>query len=73
MKKVYEGLFKELVKSYYDGNFNSTLENIMNSPNFDKVEAMSIISSLCGVEVKADENFIYNLKKLLQTIKLEKK
>ena len=73
MKKIYEDLFKELVKSYYDGNFNSTLENIMNSPNFDKVEAMSVISSLCGVDVKADENFIYNLKKAITNYKVREK
>lgn len=73
MKKNYEDLFKKLVKAYYDGDFTSTLEEIMSTPGFDKEETMSVISSLCGVEVKKDDNFIYNLKRAITDYKVREK
>lgn len=73
MKKQYTDLFKKLVKSYYDGDFDTTLNEIMDSTNLNKNEMMSVISSLCGVEVEKDENFIYNLKKAITDYKIREK
>ncbi|MEQ8197336.1 MAG: [Fe-Fe] hydrogenase large subunit C-terminal domain-containing protein [Clostridiaceae bacterium] len=71
MKKNYEPLFKKLVKSYYDGTFDDTINEILNTPDLNKEEAMSVISTLCGVAVKQDENYIYNLKKAITELKIK--
>lgn len=73
MKKKYEELFKKLVKSYYENNFDETLEEIINSKDFDKQEAMAVVSALCGVDVAKDENFIYNIKKAITNYKVREK
>ncbi|MDD7795729.1 [Fe-Fe] hydrogenase large subunit C-terminal domain-containing protein [Clostridium sp. 'White wine YQ'] len=73
MKKDYEQLFKKLVKSYYDGNFDEVINEILNASESDKKEAMSVISSLCGVEVKQDENYVYNLKRAITEYKIRER
>lgn len=70
MKNNYELLFKQLVKAYYDNNFDATVNKILNTPGFNKDEAMSVISALCGVNVTKDDNYIYNLKKAITNYKV---
>ncbi|WP_040213654.1 [Fe-Fe] hydrogenase large subunit C-terminal domain-containing protein [Clostridium polynesiense] len=65
MKKHHMDLFQKLVKSYYEGNFDETVEKIINTPGLDKDEITKTVSMLCGVEVENDENYIYNLKKAI--------
>ena len=65
MNSKYEGIFNQLVKSYYNGSFDEYISNIMNSNNESEEEIFKIISSLCGVSVPFDENYIYNLKKAI--------
>ncbi|SHF11039.1 [Fe-Fe] hydrogenase large subunit C-terminal domain-containing protein [Clostridium fallax] len=72
MKKEYENLFKELVKSYYNGNFDDTLKNILKKDNINKTNLQSIISALCGVDIKNDNNYIYNIKKAITNYKVKK-
>ena len=73
MNKKYNTLFKELVKSYYDGNFDETLKNILSTSEKSVEETFSIISSLCGSNVKYDENYIYNLKKAITNYNVHQK
>ena len=73
MKKIYEALFKDLVKSYYDGNFDDTVESLLKTPNFNKQEAMDLISTLCGVNIPDDANYVYNLKKAITNYEVNKR
>lgn len=66
-------LFKKLVKSYYDGNFNETLNDILATSENSPKETFSLISSLCGVDIIYDENYIYNLKKAITNYNVNKK
>jgi iron only hydrogenase large subunit-like protein len=65
MNNKYNDLFEELIKSYYDGNFDETLARIMVCHKKSPQETFSIITSLCGVNIKFDNNYIYNLKKAI--------
>ena len=65
MNNKYNDLFDELVKSYYDGNFDETLKRIMVCHKKSPQETFSIITSLCGVDLEFDNNYVYNLKKAI--------
>lgn len=65
MNNKYTDLFDELVKSYYEGNFDETLERIMVCHKKSPQETFSIITSLCGVSMEFDNNYKYNLKKAI--------
>ncbi|QAA35028.1 [Fe-Fe] hydrogenase large subunit C-terminal domain-containing protein [Clostridium manihotivorum] len=73
MKKEYEDLFKKIVKSYYEGDFDKVINEIINDPSFNKDEARNIVSSLCGVDVYKDDNYIYNLKKAITDYKVKER
>lgn len=73
MNNKYNDLFDELVKSYYDGNFDETLDRIMVCHEKSPQETFSIISSLCGVDIKFDNNYAYNLKKAITEYSINKK
>ncbi|WP_160677787.1 [Fe-Fe] hydrogenase large subunit C-terminal domain-containing protein [Clostridium sp. C8-1-8] len=73
MKKEYEDLFKKIVKSYYEGDFDKVINEIINDPSFNKDEARNVVSSLCGVDVYKDDNYIYNLKKAITDYKVKEK
>lgn len=65
MNNKYNDLFDELVKSYYEDNFDETLEKIMTCHKKSPQETFQIIASLCGVDMKFDNNYLYNLKKAI--------
>lgn len=65
MNNKYNDLFEDLIKSYYDGNFDKTLSRIMVCHKKSPQETFSIITSLCGVNIKFDNNYAYNLKKAI--------
>lgn len=65
MNNKYNDLFDELVKSYYEDNFDETLEKIMVCHKKSPQETFQIITSLCGVEMEYDNNYLYNLKKAI--------
>ena len=65
MNNKYNDLFDELVKSYYEGDFDETLTRIMVCHEKSPQETFSIISSLCGANIKFDNNYVYNLKKAI--------
>lgn len=65
MHTKYIDIFDDLVKSYYVGNFEETLTRIMEGHDKSPQETFSIISSLCGVNIPFDNNYLYNLKKAI--------
>ena len=65
MNSKYSDLFDDLVKSYYTGNFDETLNMIMTCHDKSPQETFKIITSLCGVDIPFDNNFVYNLKKAI--------
>jgi len=71
MNNKYSDLFDELVKSYYNGNFDETLKRIMVCHKKSPQETFNIITSLCGVDLEFDNNYVYNLKKAITDYTVE--
>ena len=61
MNSKYVDLFDILIKSYYDDNFDETLNKIMTCHERSPQETFSIITSLCGVDLEFDNNYVYTL------------
>jgi len=61
MNKLNNSIFKSLVKAYYDNTFEETVTNLM-STDTDNEKLSKIISFLCGVDAKYDNDFVKNLK-----------
>lgn len=72
MNSKYSDLFDDLVKSYYTGNFDETLNQIMVCHDKSPQETFKIITSLCGVEIPFDNNYLYNLKKAITNYAVNK-
>lgn len=73
MNNKYNDMFDLLVQSYYYGNFDETLTRIMETHEKSPQETFNIISSLCGSNIKYDNNYIYNLKKAITNYSVNKK
>ncbi len=73
MNNKYLDLFDTLVKSYYDGNFDETLNRIMVCHEVSPQETFEIITSLCGVKLKFDNNYVYNIKKAITEYTVNKR
>ena len=73
MNKTYSEIFKALIKSYYEGNFEDKVQDLLTKNNIDKDELSLIISSLCGVEVNFSHNYIENLKKAILSYEVNHK
>lgn len=73
MNSKYNDLFDDLVKSYYTGNFDETLNMIMTCHDKSPQETFQIITSLCGVNIPFDNNFVYNLKKAITNYAVNKR
>lgn len=73
MHNKYNDLFDELVSSYYNGNFDETLVRIMAGHDKSPQETFAIISSLCGVNIPFDNNYLYNLKKAITHYSVNKR
>lgn len=66
MKQEYKNIFEELVRAYYEGDFDSTIENILKNNFKDINEGKRVIASLCGVKaIDEEKQFIYSLKKTI--------
>lgn len=50
MKEKYDELYKQLVESYYHGDFEETLLRMVENEFSSKEEAKEILSTLCGVD-----------------------
>lgn len=73
MNPSYRKLFKSLVSSYYNNNFDEMVLSIMNDESIDKDILGKTISLLCGVTVDYDNNFLENLKKAIRNYELTHK
>ena len=73
MNNKYVELFDILIKSYYNGNFDETLNKIITCHENTPQETFAIITSLCGVDIKFDNNYVYNLKKAITEYNVNKK
>lgn len=73
MNNKYNDLFHELVHSYYNGKFDETLSRIMTCHKKSPQETFKILTSLCGVNIKFDNNYAYNLKKAITTYSVNKR
>ena len=67
LNTIYNEIFKVLVKSFYEDNFENKVEEILSKNNINKNELSSIISSLCGVQVNFSHNYIEDLKKAIHS------
>ena len=72
MHNKYIDTFNKLVKSYYDGTFDETVTKIMVCHEISPQETFKIITSLCGVSLDFDNNYIYNLKKAITNYSVNK-
>ncbi|MDV4151962.1 [Fe-Fe] hydrogenase large subunit C-terminal domain-containing protein [Clostridium sp. AL.422] len=73
MHSKYNDIFDTLVKSYYQGNFEETLTNIMVCHEISPQETFQIISSLCGVSLEFNNDYVYNLKKAITNYEVNKR
>lgn len=65
MNKIYSEIFKVLIKSYYEDNFEDRVQELLSKDDINKTELSAIISSLCGVQVDFSHNYIEDLKKAI--------
>lgn len=73
MNKKYQNILNQLISSYYNNTFDDKVNNLLSSQKYSKDEIKSIISSLCGVSVKEDGDYIYNLKKAITNYSVNNK
>lgn len=66
MKDKHRKLFKIIVKSYYDGNLEEKVKEILSKSELDKEELCKIISSLCGTNITYSSNFIKELEEAIK-------
>lgn len=66
MHKSYQELFKKLVKAHYEGNLKAEVNSLISNPEINKDKLGRVISSLCGVEIKFDDNYINNLTSAIE-------
>ncbi|WP_027625395.1 [Fe-Fe] hydrogenase large subunit C-terminal domain-containing protein [Clostridium lundense] len=66
MRDDYRKIFKDLVKAYYEDNFDAKVNDLFSHKDFDKDKLAYVISSLCGVDIQSSENFAINLKEAIK-------
>lgn len=71
MNEKYKEIFKELVKAYYEDNFENSVKQIIDGEQINKSQLFKVVSTLCGVDLDYDENYIEDLKKAISAYKLE--
>jgi iron only hydrogenase large subunit-like protein len=67
LNKIYNEIFKDIIKSYYEDNFETKVQELLSKDNINKNELSAIISSLCGVQVDFSNNYITDLKKAIHS------
>lgn len=67
MVEEYKSIFRSLVKSLQDNNFDDVVNGVLSRPDVDKEKLAKAISSLCGAEISYNENFASNLKDAIST------
>jgi len=62
MVKEYSEIFKSIVKSLQDDNFDEVVNEILSRPDVDREKLAKAVSSLCGVELEYGDNFVGKLR-----------
>ncbi|MEG0295876.1 MAG: [Fe-Fe] hydrogenase large subunit C-terminal domain-containing protein [Clostridium sp.] len=65
MNNKHVEIFNLLVKAYYDGDFDTTLTRVMGTHEQSPQDTYEIITTLCGVSIPYDNDYIKNLKKAI--------
>ena len=73
MNNKYNDLFDELVTAYYNDTFDKTLSRIMVCHERSPQETFKIITSLCGVNIPFDNNYVQNIKKAITSYSVNKR
>jgi len=73
LNKIYNEIFKSLIKAYHEDNFESKIRELLSKEDINKPELSCIISSLCGVDVAFSDNYIEDLKNAIQSYELNHK
>lgn len=73
MKAENNELFKKILKSINDDNFDVVIDQIMNQPEADKEALAKAVASLCGVELSLEDNFVEKLKDAVNKYKADHK
>jgi len=73
MVEEYKSIFRSLVKSLQENNFDDVVNEVLSRPGVDKGKLAKAISSLCGTEISYDENFASNLKDAISAYKPDHK
>ncbi|MCY6371985.1 [Fe-Fe] hydrogenase large subunit C-terminal domain-containing protein [Clostridium ganghwense] len=73
MNTNYDELFKTLIKAYYNESFEETVLKLLSNESLDKTALSRVISSLCGVDIKYDNNYTENLKKAIANYEIHHK
>ena len=70
---MYNELFKTLLRSYNEDDFENKVNELLSKDNVNKEELSAIISSLCGVDVNFSLNYIDDLKTAISTYETKHK
>lgn len=70
MNNKYLDIFETLVTSYYNGDFDEQLVRLMGTHESSPQEMFEVITSLCGVDIEYDNNYLRNLKKAITHYKV---
>ncbi len=73
MVKEYGEIFRSIVKSLQDNNFDDVINEVLTRPEVDREKLAKAVSSLCGVDIPYDENFVSNLKAAVSGYKADRK
>lgn len=73
MVKEYGEIFRSIVKSLQDNNFDDVVKEILSKPGVDREKLAKAVSSLCGAEIPYDENFVSNLKAAVSGYKADRR
>ena len=65
MNTKYNDILDTLIKAYYNDTFDETLNMIITSHEISPQDTFKVITSLCGVDIEFDNNYLSNLKKAI--------
>lgn len=69
MPGKYDMLFKSIVKSLNENNFDAFVDELMQKTDVDKEKLAKAISALCGVELSYSDKFVSDLKAAMANYK----
>lgn len=73
MNDKNKALFQTLVKTYYNDTFEDTVNNLFNDDKINKEDLAKTISTLSGVVVNFNDDFVSNLKKAITSYNANEK